>query len=143
MAPDDVHPDDADIMRRFAARLIDLDEWTHAMHLRVGWLHVRLYDVDGAVERLRNCIMRLNETNGIVNGPDSGYHETITRAWAYLIDAAHASDDEPATSSAEFLDRHPELLETKILFKHYRRDRLLSLEARTGWVEPDLRPFGR
>ena len=113
------------------------------MHLRVGWIHARRYGVDGAVERLRDCIQRLNETNGIVNGPDSGYHETITRAWVTLIASLDAGDDEPAVHSAEFVERHPELLDQKILLRHFTRDRIMSREARASWVEPDMRPFDR
>ncbi len=138
-----LHPDDRDILRRFVDRRLGPDDWTHAMHLRVGWIHVRLHGVEGAVERLRECIMRLNETNGVVNSAESGYHETITRAWATVIAGLAAADDDPATSSAEFLERHPELHNKKILLRHYTRDHIMSREARAGWVEPDVRPFDR
>lgn len=133
--------EDEELLKRFGRRAIGLDEWTHEMHLRVGWMHVRVFGLRKAVDRLRDGIRTLNDANGIVNGPDSGYHETVTRVWAALIARADASDAIAAPSSAEFLRRHPELLDRKLPLRHYTRDRINSEAARVGWVEPDKAPL--
>ncbi|GAP93733.1 hypothetical protein NIES2104_02400 [Leptolyngbya sp. NIES-2104] len=69
----------------------------------------------------------------------SGYHETITRFWIYLIQ--------------NFLDRsnsHDSLLnltnqtihfysDPLVLFEYYSRDVIFSPEARCRWIEPNLK----
>ena len=135
-----LHPDDADLLGRFRRQEIGLREWTHETHLRVGWLHVRLYGVAETVDRLRDGIRRLNTANGIVNGPDSGYHETVTRVWVALIQVAAGGDQEDV-SSAEFVRRNRELLDVKLPLRFYSRDRIVSEQARATWVEPDLEPL--
>ena len=132
------HPVDEDILDRFRRQMLGPEVWTHEMHLRVSWMHLRLYGVAKTIDRLREGITRLNESHGTVNGPDSGYHETITRIWTMILDAADAGDAEPATTSMEFVERHPELLDRRLPLRYYTRDRIMSSEARAGWVEPDI-----
>ncbi|SFO53634.1 hypothetical protein SAMN04489713_10726 [Actinomadura madurae] len=50
--------------------------------------------------------------------------------------AEHATPD-----FAVFIDRHPALLDKRLLIRFYRPTTLASTQARTGWVEPDLAPF--
>jgi len=40
-----------------------------------------------------------------------------------------------------FVDRHPALLDKRLLSRFYRSSTLAGEPARTGWVEPDLAPF--
>ena len=42
-----------------------------------------------------------------------------------------------AGSSEAFLDRHAELLDREAPLRHYTRERLFALEARTIFVAPD------
>ena len=41
----------------------------------------------------------------------------------------------------EFAARCPDLLDKRLLGRHYSSAALASVAARHGWVEPDLRPF--
>ena len=45
--------------------------------------------------------------------------------------------------SGAFADRHPALLDKRLLTRHYRSSTLAADPARSGWVEPDLLPFPR
>ena len=40
-----------------------------------------------------------------------------------------------------FADRYPLLLDKRLLTGHYRSSTLATVEARSGWVEPDLKPL--
>ncbi|ETK30905.1 hypothetical protein [Microbispora sp. ATCC PTA-5024] len=54
---------------------------------------------------------------------------------------ARAAGDPAASGFAAFVERHPELLDKRLLGRFYRSATLAAPQARTGWVEPDLAPF--
>jgi hypothetical protein len=55
--------------------------------------------------------------------------------------AHHVAADPGCAEFAAFADRHPALLDKRLLVRHYRSSTLAAPEARHGWVEPDLQPF--
>jgi hypothetical protein len=128
-----------DLALRFDACTLVKAEWTHAAHLCVGLWHVRRYGAEEALARLRSGIRRLNESFGGVNDEANGYHETITAAYVRLLsqylDRARPSGG-LASSAAELLDSP--LAHRDVLLVFYSHERLMSREARAGWVEPDL-----
>ena len=80
----------------------------------------------------------MNESHGTRNTETTGYHETITRAYSVLL--AQFAARHGAVSVGE---RARALLESPlaakdVLLRFYSRARLESVEARMGWVEPDL-----
>ena len=130
-----------DLGARFEHCAIPAKEWTHAAHLVVGFWHVHHYGADAALVRLRSGIRRLNESHGGVNSETNGYHETITAVYVQLL-AQFLDSSQPSVP----LDmRAIELLAgplagREMLFTFYSRERLMSVAARLGWVEPDLAP---
>jgi hypothetical protein len=126
---------------RFTALALAKEEWTHAAHLTVGAWHVDRYGASGALAVLRDGIKRLNVSIGGANTTTSGYHETITAAYVTLI-AAFLDGCPPDLPLAVRLERllASSLAGRDILFSFYSRERLMSMEARARWVEPDLRP---
>ena len=133
--------DVADLAARFAVPSLRKAEWTHVAHLAVGAWHVDRYGAADALVCLRDGIRRLNVSIGGANTPSSGYHETITAAYVTLL--------------AAFLDTCPELpladrivrlltsplADRDMLFTFYSRERLLSIDARARWVDPDFAPL--
>lgn len=126
--------DDDALWIGFHDRTLSSAQWTHAAHVRVAWLHLARHDLDEAHLRMRVGIIRLNAAHGLVETPQRGYHETLTRVWLALVAAARARD--ACTDSRAFLAAHP--LARDAPLRHYSRDRLLSLAARTMFVGPDL-----
>jgi|GEM_PF-2991753 hypothetical protein len=47
----------------------------------------------------------------------------------------------PHESSAEFCAAHPELLDKLLLRRFYSRERIMTLQAKAEFVEPDLTPL--
>ena len=135
--------DPAALASRFTALTLPKDEWTHAAHLTVGLWHVDRYGAAEALTRLRSGIRRLNESHGNVNTPTSGYHETITAAYVTLL-AAYLDACPPGLSLAARVERllAGPLAARDMLFTFYSRERLMSVDARARWVEPDLSPLG-
>ena len=134
--------DPAALASRFTELTLPKEEWTHAAHLTVGMWHVDRYGAAEALTRLRSGIRRLNESHGNVNTPTSGYHETITAAYVTLL-AAYLDACPPELSLAARVERllAGPLAARDMLFTFYSRERLLSIDARAEWVEPDLGPL--
>ncbi|MEZ4415334.1 MAG: hypothetical protein R3E10_06235 [Gemmatimonadota bacterium] len=117
-------------------------QWTHAAHWAAAlWLLRERPELDAA-RVLPALIRRYNESSGTANTDSSGYHETITRA--SLRAAAHwiaaAAPDEPLHRICNRLVASP-LGSPDWLLRYWSRPVLFSVEARRGWVEPDLAPL--
>ena len=134
--------DPEDLAARFAALTLAKEEWTHAAHLTVGVWHVDRYGAADALTRLRDGIRRLNESHGSVNTATAGYHETITAAYVTLLAAylAACPPDVPLAARVDRLLAGP-LAARDMLFTFYSRERLLSVDARARWIDPDLAPL--
>ena len=87
---------------------------------------------------MRGALLSFLEHNGI---PRSKLHETITRAWVLAV--RHFMSRSPSASSADFIARNQELLDSKIMLTHYSASVLFSPDARASFVEPDLDPIPR
>jgi hypothetical protein len=127
-----------ELQARFAAQAIPAREWTHEAHLRVGAWHVFHHGPDEGLRRIREGIRRLNQAHGTPETPTRGYHETITRAYVELLGSF--LERFPAETPLEA--RVATLLSTPLahrdaLLSFYRRERLMSPEARAGWLAPD------
>jgi len=59
--------------------------WTHAAHVAVAAYFAFDLGPDQLSSVMKRGIMKLNESHGNVNGPNSGYHETLTRFWSMVI----------------------------------------------------------
>lgn len=128
-----------DIAWRFTACRLSPEEWTHRTHLAVGMWHVQRYGTAEALAKLRTGIRSLNESHGTPNSATRGYHETITRAYVQLLSASY--DACPSTMPlAERVTRlfDGPVAERDVLLRFYSRERLMSADARAGWLEPDI-----
>jgi hypothetical protein len=127
------------LVEAFIARTLPKPEWTHHAHLRVGVWHVVEYGAEQALPLLRERISRYNESVGTINSDDSGYHETITAFYVRAISALIADLDVsmPFDALANLVIERIGAREYPLKF--YSKERLFSVEARRGWVEPDLR----
>ena len=101
--------------------------------------HIDRYGTDEALSHLRVGIRRLNESHGTPNSNHDGYHETITRAYTQLLSQYYESC--PAGMSLG--ERVAHLLRCPLagrdaLCVFYSREVLGSVDARVGWVEPDI-----
>jgi hypothetical protein len=121
---------------------IPLGEWNHRAHLTVAYLLLRECGFDQALSRMRSGILRYNAVHGIEQTPSGGYHETLTVAWMRILRAMMIAYG-PGSGPDDFFAQHPHLLSTVLLRLYYSRDRIMSDEARHGWVEPDLAPLPR
>jgi hypothetical protein len=130
---------DEELWEAFSTATLPMPRWTHREHLRIAWMYARAHPLDEAHLLMRIGIVRLNRSHELVETPSRGYHETITRAWLVIIGALLG--EVRAETSDTFVDACGVRLSREALFRHYSRDRLLSVRARSVFVEPDLEPF--
>lgn len=112
--------------------------WTHEAHLTVAVWYLARLEVGEATERIRAGIQRYNLANGVVQTPQRGYHETITRFYIWAV-RRYLAESEATVSLLELTNG---LLtgpygDRRFPLDYYTREHLMSWEARTGWVEPD------
>ncbi len=103
----------------------------------MAFLYLRDHPFEEALSRIRSGIRALNHANQVVDTDTSGYHETVTVAWARLIQStmqAHGAN----SSFSEFVSANPHLLQKSLLRLYYSRDRILSPNAKSTFVDPDL-----
>ena len=106
----------------------------HRQHVEVTWQAVRRFGRAAAITLVSDGIQR---TARYAGAPQK-YHATVSRAWVELV--AHHAIGGPDRFDA-FADAYPLLLDKRLLGRHYASSTLASAAARTGWVEPDLRPL--
>jgi hypothetical protein len=106
------------------------ERFGHREHVRLTWLAVTRYGVAAAVELVGGGIGRV---------APGKYHATLTRAWVEVV-GRHAAEVADPDFDA-FVARCPDLLDKRLLDRHYRPGTLAAAPARTRWVPPDLRPM--
>jgi len=128
-------------IRAFETCTLAKAQWTHLAHLTVAHHYLWHNSQEEATKRMRTGIQRYNRATA----NPTGYHETITLAWLAILarelrarKIAGITDYEESTSASELATAYAN---QDILLEYYSRDLLMSEEARTRWVPPDLRPI--
>ncbi|OYU35143.1 hypothetical protein [Novosphingobium sp. PASSN1] len=121
------------------ARTLPKAEWTHEAHLAACLWLIR-ERTDFVPERdMPGTISAYNVAAGGENTDNAGYHETLTQL--YIKGVRAFAEAQPAGTA--LVDAVNTLLKSEIGDRSwplcfYSKDRLFSVEARRGWVEPDL-----
>ncbi len=127
------------LIQAFESGTLPRSKWTHAAHVTVACWYLVCHPQPEATERIREGILRYNASQGIVTTPDSGYHETMTMFWVRMV-AHHLTT---ATLECSLVGLMNDLTfryaDKKLPLMYYSRERLMSTEARFGFIEPDLK----
>jgi len=122
------------------ARVVPPDGgFRHRQHIHLAYLTVRRHGTDEAATLIGQWIRQL----AAYERAPQKYNATVTRAWTEMV-GYHVTADSAGGSGADFenfADRHPALLDKRLLTRHYSPAVLASAAARAGWVDPDRRPF--
>jgi hypothetical protein len=133
----DVQPAAAAFDALMTEVMAQADRFGHRQHVQLTWLAVRRHGTRAAIALVSDGIRR---TARYAGAPQK-YHATVSRAWVELVGYHLAASD--GDSFDTFVDRHPELLDKRLLGRYYRSQTLATVKARAGWVEPDLLPLPR
>ena len=127
---------DVELTRALERGEIPNENFHHVSHLHVAWVYLaESSSVQQAATKMRNTLSRF----AAAAGTPQKYHETITLFWVHLLSREHAASG--AKRLEEIVHANPQLLEKNFSLAYYSTGRLFSDEARTSWVEPDLKPL--
>jgi hypothetical protein len=143
----EIYASEAEILRigeGFADLTLPRGEWTHAAHFAAAlWLMRYRPDLD-ARRDMPGMIRAYNESVGRGNDDSGGYHETITQASLRALRGVLEANppDMPIYRIVNAL-MASSLGNPNWLLEYWSRDLLMSVAARRGWQEPDLKalPF--
>ena len=112
----------------------EIKDFHHASHLHIAWVYLaESSSVQQAARKMRNTLRRF----AAAAGKPEKYHETITLFWLHFLSRVHAASR--AERLEDIVQANPQLLEKNFPLAYYSTERLFSDEARTSWVEPDLK----
>ncbi len=124
------------LVSEFEACSFHPSEFKHQQHLAVALWYVTNLPYDDARERMKRGIRRLAASYG-----KTGYHETITEFWLRMV-RGFLPEGERTGSIAALANRLIEKYAAKnLILDYYSAELLDSPEAKSDWVEPDLKPL--
>ncbi len=127
------------LVRQFEQCTLPRAQWTHQANLMVAFWYLVCYSATEAVERIREGIKKYNASQGILATKSGGYHETMTLFWIKMVQCFLAKNT-LESSITHLVNSMTALYADKNLpFEYYSRELLMSWEARTIWIEPDLK----
>ena len=123
------------------ARTLPREAWTHEAHLGAClWLLTERPDIDVDAE-IATIIRRFNESVGGVNDDTQGYHDSITRAYVAGVRLFLSETDREGLAERVNAMLLSDVGRRDWPLRFYSRERLFSVQARRGFVEPDLAPL--
>lgn len=126
---------DAEFIRAFEELRISNTAFHHRDHVRLAWGYLGQFPLATASEKMAESIQHFAMHHA---GNLDKYHETVTRGWMLLVQAAILEKGR-GLEFDDFVRSSPQLLDLKALNAYYSPERLNSPEARRAWVEPDIR----
>jgi hypothetical protein len=124
-------------LRAILDRIIGPDgAFRHRQHVNLAFVAVRHHGMPAAVDKVCAWIRQI----AAYERAPQKYHYTVSRAWVELV-ARHVAADPDCDRFDTFAQRHPALLDKRLLTRHFHSSTLASKQARHGWAEPDLLPF--
>jgi hypothetical protein len=123
----------------FEACTLPRAEWTHHAHLVVALWYLVRHEEAAATRLIRDGIRRYNKASGVEQTKTGGYHETITLFYISVI-RKFLSAANPDCTLVMLANSLINVCGDKNLpLEYYSRERLMSWEARTKWLEPDVK----
>jgi hypothetical protein len=134
-------PEIDEFLAAFEGGRLPKERWTHSAHLFTGACYVHALGEGPAIDAMRVCIKRHNESVGTANTDTGGYHETITIAWIKIL--KRLLRDSAPMNRAEFARLAVERFASDrgIFGRYYEFDLVKSVEARRTWIPPTLASF--
>src|SRR6266705_87727 len=132
----EAHMTDVELTRALERGEVANASFHHLSHLHVAWVYLAESScVEEAATKMRNTLQRFAASAG----KSEKYHETITLFWVHLL--AGLCGIGSRESLKQIVQANPRLLEKNFPLAYYSPEQLFSDNARTSWVEPDLKPL--
>jgi len=138
------------VVRGFEGCSTGKDDFTHAGHLSVAAWYLHRNTFEQAATRMRAGLFRFLDHHRI--GQEK-YNETITLFWLKVVNAFALAQSgsrggatkEQGLNAAQLVSLANELIQTfgdaRLIFDYYSESLIRSPEAKSAWLEPDLKQF--
>ena len=138
------------VVRGFEGCSTGKEDFTHAGHLMVAAWYLHKYTFEQAAARMRAGLFRFLDHHGV--GQEK-YNETITLFWLKVVNAFALAQSgsrggatkEQGLNAAQLVSLANELIQTfgdaRLIFDYYSESLIRSPEAKSAWLEPDLKQF--
>ena len=129
------------VVRGFESCETDKTNFKHRDHLTVAVYYLQGADIQQATERMRSALFAFLDHHGVDR---KKYNETITVFWMALVSQV-LSEGPPGLSLLENCNLVIESLQNAggLQADYYSTTLLESDEARTAFVKPDLKAWGK
>jgi hypothetical protein len=127
----------SEVVRRFESCEFAPDEFKHRRHLAVALAYLLDSPYQVALERMRRGLHRFvahHELSGV-------YHETLTVFWLRRVLSFVERADRARGLARLANELSDACADPRVVFDYYSKERLESDEARSDWLDPDLRPL--
>lgn len=129
------------LVQSFLSGKLAKGEFTHEAHLLTG-LYMLAHHGDDALVLLRKKLADYLASIGVETTDTTGYHETMTRFWLSALRQNFQDDKGKIHWNQDTVDElicSETLTERNLWLEHYSKERMMSVEARRGYVPPDLK----
>ena len=115
------------------------EKWTHQAHVVMAAHYLTQHPICEATRIIRAGIIAYNVAQGRQNTGDSGYHETLTIFWIWVV-AGFLASLPPAMTRLAMIGATAERFGKESAFhrKFYEHNVIGDLEARHRWVPPPV-----
>lgn len=129
-----------ELIESFESCTIRREEFDHGAHLAVALWYLARLPYAAAEARMRDGLRRFTAHHNA----QANYNETLTLFWLKLVRRFLARAD-AAADARPLHELADELVaaygSSKLAFEYYSRALVQTPEAKTSWVEPDLKPL--
>jgi hypothetical protein len=127
------------VIETFENCTISRNAWKHAEHLTVATHYALNHDYTTAYDKMKSGIFKLLNAFEVDLKVEMPYHETLTIFWLRTVfDYVNVNRNK---SSFEIANEIIETFDKDYPLKFYSREHLFSVEARSGFIEPDCSDY--
>ncbi len=119
------------------------DAFTHEAHLITG-LYMLAKNEDEALPLLRQNLKKFLKYIGVESTNTSGYHETMTVFWLWVLKKQFAGANGHVPWNQENVNTiidDANLINRNLWLEYYSKELIMSVEARRKYVRPDIKQF--
>lgn len=124
------------LVNRFETCETEPNNFSHRAHITVATWYLTQSGFDEAEKKMKEGLYRFLSHYDL-----HGYNETITLFWLRAIQN-YLTQAKAENSIINLVNEIVEVFSnSKLIFEYYSEELAKSEEAKTSWIEPDLKPF--
>ncbi|WP_196889683.1 hypothetical protein [Aureivirga sp. CE67] len=128
-------------VEKFKQKTFTKKDWTHEAHLVIGVWYCFHLPKEKVFPFLKENISALNEKIGVENSDSSGYHETITLFWIWVIQEFIKQNPKQNILNILTIFLKSNYSKQGFILEFYSKELLKATTARKHFIKPDLKPI--